>query len=137
LRRNRQGNSIWPTYSDSSVGRIPGGHMEERWKVESSPVHRAIWKHGEAEAFDSEAPEVAPSVRAAMDRSLAVVRRHKQSRSLYGTDGIIDLNVIAELAAAGYWGLRADAAYGGAGANFQALARFITDMAVVDPWVGG
>lgn len=33
--------------------------MEERWRVESSPVHRAIWEHGVGlEAFDSAALEL-------------------------------------------------------------------------------
>jgi alkylation response protein AidB-like acyl-CoA dehydrogenase len=111
--------------------------MQERWKVESSPVHRAIWKHGGIDMFDSALPDLPASVRAVMDRSLAVVRRHKQAGSRYGPDGIIAPALVADLAQAGFWGLRASPAYGGAGAGFQALAQFITEMAVVDPWVAG
>jgi alkylation response protein AidB-like acyl-CoA dehydrogenase len=112
--------------------------MEERWKVERSPVHRAVWDRDVGlEAFDSGAPELPEAVRTAMERSLAAVRRHKMARSLYGPDGVIAPAVVADLAAAGYWGLRASPAYGGAGARFQALARFMTEMAVVDPWVAG
>ena len=72
-----------------------------------------------------------------MDRSLAAVRRHKQAGTRYGPDGIIAPELVADLAQAGYWGLRASPTYGGAGANIRALAQFITEMAVVDPWVAG
>ena len=112
--------------------------LMDRSKVESSPVHRVIWDHGAGlDAFDSAAPDLPASVRAVMDQSLAVVRRHKEARSLYGPDGAIASEVVAELATAGYWGLRASPAYGGAGASFQALAGFLTEMVVVDPWVAG
>ncbi len=111
---------------------------EERWQVERSPVHRAMWEHDASiEAFDSAALQLPTPVRAVMDRSLAIARRHKQAGSLYGPDSAIAPRVIVELAEAGYWGLRASPAYGGAGANFQALAQFITEMAIVDPWVAG
>ena len=57
--------------------------MEEREDVASSPVHRAVWAHDVApETFDSVTPAVAPTVRAVMDASLAVVRRHREARSL-------------------------------------------------------
>ncbi len=112
--------------------------MEERGDVASSPVHRAVWAHDVApETFDSVTPAVAPTVRAVMDASLAVVRRHREARSLYGPDGAIAPAVIEALGAAGYWGLRASPAFGGAGAPFQALAPFLTEMTVVDPWVAG
>ena len=111
--------------------------MEQRWKVESSPVHHAIWRHGGVEAFDSSAPDLPGPVRAVMDRSLAAVRRHKQAGTRYGPDGIIAPELVADLADAGYWGLRASPTYGGAGANIRALAQFITEMAVLDPWVAG
>lgn len=110
----------------------------ERWKVESSPTHRAIWEHGvDLGVFDSRAPELPASLRAVMDQSLAVVRRHQEARSRYGADGTVAPEVIADLATAGYWGLRVGVAHGGAGASFQALAAFIAEMAVVDPWVAG
>jgi alkylation response protein AidB-like acyl-CoA dehydrogenase len=111
--------------------------MVERWKVESSPVHQAVWKHGGVEPFDTLPLDLPDSVRATMDRSLAVVRRHKQTRTRYGADRTIAPALVADLAEAGYWGMRVSPAYGGAGASFQALAQFITEMAVADPWVAG
>lgn len=108
--------------------------MKAIWEVESSPVHRAIWERGVGlEAFDSAAMELPASVRAVMERSLAVVRRYKENRSLYGTDGSVTQEVVADLAAAGYWGLRASPAYGGYGANFQALMPFLTEMVLIAP----
>ena len=111
--------------------------MEERWKVESSPVHQAIWKRQGVEVFNSPPLDLPGPVGAVMDRSLAAVRRHRQAGTRYGADGFIAPALVADLAEAGYWGLRASRAYGGAGASFQALANFTTEMAVIDPWVAG
>ena len=70
--------------------------MEERWRLESSPVHRAIWERGvDLESFDSAVLSFRASVRAAMDQCLTIVRRHKQNRSLYGPDGTVAPEVIA------------------------------------------
>ena len=111
--------------------------MVERWKVEGSPVHKAMWKHGGVEPFDTSPLDLPDSVRVTMDRSLGAVRRHKQAGTRYVADRTIAPALVADLAEAGYWGMRASAAYGGAGASFQALAQFITEMAVADPWVAG
>ena len=111
--------------------------MEERWKVEGSPVHQAIWKRQGVEVFNSPPLDLPGPVGAVMDRSLAAVRRHRQAGTRYGADGFIAPALVADLAEAGYWGLRASRAYGGAGASFQALANFTTEMAVIDPWVAG
>ena len=45
--------------------------------------------------------------------------------------------VLAELGAAGYWGLLVDRQYGGSGAPFASFAPFLTRMALVDPTVAG
>jgi len=112
--------------------------IEDRLSVAANPVHRAVWTRGVTlQDFDSMEPVIAPAIREVMSRSLAAVRRHKESRSLYGTGGSIAPAVIAELGAAGYWGLRASVAHGGAGANLQTLVQFIRDMTAVDPWVAG
>jgi len=113
----------------------PKEGCQQRWNVESSPVHRAMWKHGGVEAFDTSPVDLPGPVRAAMDRSTKVVLRHKQAGTRYRADRTIAPALVTDLAEAGYWGMRAGPAYGGAGASFQALAQFITEMAVADPWV--
>ncbi len=112
--------------------------IEDRLSVPANPVQRALWTRGVAlQEFDSSEPVVTAAVREVMTRSLAVAYRHKKSRSLYGPGGGIAPEVVADLGVAGYWGLRASAAHGGAGANLQALTQFVRDMTAVDPWVAG
>lgn len=111
--------------------------MNEAWKIENCPVHRAVWQHGGVDDFDCTTTPPPAAVRGVMDRSLAVVRQHQRAGSLYAPVGSLAPALLDGLATAGFWGLRAGTAYGGAGATFQALARFITEVAVLDPWVAG
>ncbi|MFM8284896.1 MAG: acyl-CoA dehydrogenase family protein, partial [Planctomycetaceae bacterium] len=46
-------------------------------------------------------------------------------------------DVLADLGAAGYWGLLVDKAHGGSDCPFTAFARFLTAMATIDPTVAG
>jgi alkylation response protein AidB-like acyl-CoA dehydrogenase len=49
----------------------------------------------------------------------------------------ISAAAIADLSAAGYWGLLVDRQFGGAGAPFASFAPFLTRMALMDPTVAG
>lgn len=112
--------------------------MEERWRAESSPVFRAIWGQDvDLDAFDSTAADMPAPVRAVMDGSVAIVRRRKKDGTLYGPDAAIAPEVVAELAQAGFWGLRASTAFGGSGAGLRTVAQCITEMMVADPWMAG
>ena len=102
----------------------------------ASPVYRATSEAGPPLGlFDS--AELAPPAEAAaaMERSLAVARRHVAAGTVYDGEGLVAGQVVADLAGAGYWGLRAGASYGGGGASLGVWGPFIAEMTAVDPWV--
>jgi alkylation response protein AidB-like acyl-CoA dehydrogenase len=109
-----------------------------RRRTEGSPVHRAVW---EAKVpLDQFQPSLlAPSARcdAAMQKSLEVVRRHREAGQLYGPDGKLSDDTIADLAAAGFWGMLIAPEYGGQGAPFARFADFHARMSVEDATVAG
>jgi alkylation response protein AidB-like acyl-CoA dehydrogenase len=72
-----------------------------------------------------------------MDRSLDIVRRRREAGTLFGERGKLVPDLLAELAAAGYWGMLIDPRYGGQGAPFARFARFLTRMATLDPMTAG
>ena len=45
--------------------------------------------------------------------------------------------MLKDLAEAGYWGLLIDPEYGGGGAPFASFARFLTQMATIEPNLAG
>jgi alkylation response protein AidB-like acyl-CoA dehydrogenase len=107
-----------------------------QYQTSSSPVHRAVWDgKTPLELF---APPPVPSSApcdAAMDKSLALVRRRREAGTLYNEHGKVSPETIDELADAGYWGMLIDPRYGGQGAPFARFARFLTRMGVVDSMV--
>ncbi|HEU4948921.1 MAG TPA: acyl-CoA dehydrogenase family protein [Kribbella sp.] len=72
-----------------------------------------------------------------MRRSVGITRRHAAAGTLYDDEGMVSPAVIGELAAAGYWGLRAPSEYGGSGCSLGDWAPFIAELAMVDTWVAG
>jgi alkylation response protein AidB-like acyl-CoA dehydrogenase len=109
-----------------------------RYQTTASPVHRAVW--------DAEVPRdlwtvppapLSPEADAVMRASLAVVRKHREAGTLLDENRKIPENVLSELGGAGYWGLLVERAYGGSGVSFLQFARFLTEMATVDPTVAG
>jgi len=106
--------------------------------IEASPIHRAVWESElPAELFTVAAGTMSAAQRVVLDRSLDVVRRRRLTRTLYDARGIVSDDTIRELGAAGYWGLRVEARFGGAGASFATLVHAITEMMLADPWVAG
>ncbi len=104
-----------------------------QYQTTSSPVHRAIWE-GKVplELFAPPPLPAAHPADAVMEKSLEVVRRRREQRSLYNQDNKLSEQSIAALADAGYWGLLIDPKYGGAGAPFARFAPFLTRMGVID-----
>jgi len=114
------------------------GEGERRMALESSPIHRAVWEtQVPIELFTAEPVVMLPEVRARLDRSIEVVRRRRLAGTLYDSRGVISDVTLRELASAGYWGLRVEPRYGGAGASFPMLALAIREMVLADPWVAG
>jgi alkylation response protein AidB-like acyl-CoA dehydrogenase len=109
-----------------------------RFQTVNSPIHKAIWdKSLPTELFNQPAAKTPSDVQQIMDRSLDVVRRHRQAGTLLDSNKKITDTVFGELASAGYWGLLVDRENGGSGAPFSSFAAFLTRMAMIDPTVAG
>jgi alkylation response protein AidB-like acyl-CoA dehydrogenase len=109
-----------------------------QYQTAHSPVHRAVWeKRVPLELF---APPPLPAEApcdAAMEKSLEVVRRHREAGALLDEHRKVSQAVLRDLAGAGYWGLLIDPKYGGRGAPFARFSRFLTRVATQDATVAG
>ncbi len=119
--------------ADDQVERL----FQPQYQTINSPVHKAVWDRVPVELFDSEPLAVPPEVQQVMTRSLEVVAEHKRAGTVHNEEGKIHKRVLADLGTAGYWGLLVDREYGGSGAPFRAFARFLTQMATLDPTIAG
>ncbi len=109
-----------------------------QYQTVNSPAHRAVWDRGvPVNLFASVPVETPADVQAVMDASIEIVRRHRDARTLHNDEGKIADIVLAELGAAGYWGLLVDREFGGKAAPFAVFAPFLTRMATIDPTVAG
>jgi len=111
-----------------------------RYQTVSSPVHRAVWEPRlPLELFGFEAPPLAPSFAAerAVEGSIKVACRRRFDGTLLDANGKISEESLSEIGRAGYWGLLIDSRYGGSGASFTQFARFLTQMATIDPTLAG
>ncbi len=109
-----------------------------QYKTVNSPAHRAVWDANvPTELFYCEPDSATDSVQQVVDRSLSIVRDHRDRGTLVDDRGKIADEVLADLGVAGYWGLLVDRKYGGTGASMRQFARMITQMATIDPTVAG
>jgi alkylation response protein AidB-like acyl-CoA dehydrogenase len=116
--------------------------VEELFRPEyqtvNSPAHRAVWDRGvPVELFKTHDHTTPADVQKVMDRSVELVRNHRDGKTLHNENGKIRDEVMQELGDAGYWGLLVDKEYGGSGAPFRSFAPFLTRMAQIDPTIGG
>jgi len=112
--------------------------FQPQYQTVNSPIHKAVW--GGKTPLDLFAPPRLPASHpcdAAMEASLAIVRRHRQAGAMYDERNKVRPAVLAELAEAGYWGMLIDPKYGGQGAPFQRFTHFLTRMATEDAMVAG
>jgi len=109
-----------------------------QYQTSSSPAHRAVWDRPvPVDLFRSEPVPAPADVAQVMQRSLDVVRRHREAGTILDTQNKVSEQVLGDLADAGYWGLLVDREYGGSGAPFACFAPFLTRMALIDPTVAG
>lgn len=109
-----------------------------QYQTVNSPAHRAVWDgQVPTELFRSEADIPSEDVGHVVQKSLDIVRRHRDQGSLINDAGKITDDVLSELGNAGYWGLLVGTKYGGTGASMRQFAQMITKMATIDPTVAG
>jgi alkylation response protein AidB-like acyl-CoA dehydrogenase len=109
-----------------------------QYQTVNSPIHKAVWE-GKVPLnlfAPPPLPENAPCD-AAMDRSLEIVRRRRETGTLYNENGKVSEELLQELAGAGYWGMLIDPKYGGQGAPFARFARFLTRVSIQDAMIAG
>src|SRR3954466_3439850 len=80
-----------------------------QYQTTASPVHRAVWDDSlPVELFQTAKFEIPADVARVMDDSLAIVRRHRDAKTLLDAQSKITPQVLSDLGAAGYWGLLVD-----------------------------
>lgn len=112
----------------------------DRGQPQQSPVYRAFWNSATAdspELFAVASDEVPAAVHPRMERSLDVLRQHRERGTLRGPDGKHSAAVLRELGAAGYWGLLVEHEYGGSGSGLRYFLPFLTRAAVIDQPLAG
>lgn len=103
--------------------------QEERSLNTCSPVHQVVWNSARAHDFAAFAYSRNAQVDATVERTLAALRGHAAAGTAYDANGKISTQSIADMSAAGFWGLRCEPEFGGSGANFPQYARAITEVA--------
>ncbi|QDT03637.1 Acyl-CoA dehydrogenase [Rubripirellula lacrimiformis] len=114
------------------------GLFAPQYQTVQSPAHRAVWDaHVPTELFQSENGESDAAVDGVIERSLQVVRSHRDGGTLVNDQGKITDEVLDQLGEAGYWGMLVDREFGGSGASMRQFSKMITAMATLDPTVAG
>ncbi|WP_417745269.1 acyl-CoA dehydrogenase family protein [Rosistilla oblonga] len=109
-----------------------------QYQTSNSPIHQSVWKRDvRTDLYCLHASEVPTAARKIMDRCLDVVRSAIADRTIYDDQGKISEATLSRLGEAGYWGMLVDPAYGGSGLRFQHFAKFVTEMATIEPTVAG
>ncbi|MBM79545.1 MAG: acyl-CoA dehydrogenase [Planctomycetaceae bacterium] len=109
-----------------------------KYQTSGSPAHLAVWSDNlDANVFYAKDTTPDPDVRKVMDDSLNAIRTRRENGTLLDENKKISDESLAALGEAGYWGLLVDKEFGGQGSSFVDFAKFLTQMATVDPTVAG
>ena len=109
-----------------------------QYQTAQSPAHRAIWDTKvPTELFQCIDEILSEDVEHVIQKSLNVVRNHRDRSTLLNQSGKIANNVLDDLGKTGYWGLLVDKQYGGSGASMRQFSKMITRMATLEPTVAG
>lgn len=112
--------------------------FESKYQTVNSPIHQIVWGSGiDTDLFTSKQIPTPDNCQIVIDRSMNVVRTHKRNGTLLNDDRKITNDVFNDLGECGYWGMLVDKKFGGQEAPFRVFAKFITQMATVDPTVAG
>lgn len=110
----------------------------EQYKTANSPIHKAVWEQRvPIELFST--PKLVDDLSAipATQKSMEVVRKHRDAGTLYDEKSKVSEVVFKELGDAGYWGMLIEKEYGGQGATVLQFMRFLSQVAKIDPTCAG
>lgn len=120
--------------ADDQVERM----FAKKYQTVGSPIHRAVWeREAPVDLFVSEPVPTPPESEKVMQASLETVRRRREEGTLFNDRRKVANETFDELGQNGYWGLLVDKEYGGTGTPFRSFARFLTQMATIDPTIAG
>lgn len=109
-----------------------------RYKTANSPIHKAVWENEiPLELFRPAKLNPNAPCTSAMDRSLAVLRGHRDEKTIFDQKGKMPETVLEDLAEAGYWGMSIEPKWGGQGASVQHFMHFLTQVATIEPTAAG
>lgn len=103
--------------------------QDVRSTVPGSPAHKVVWASAKLNEFLPFPIGGNEQVDATIERSLAALRANAAAGTAYDAHDKISTKSLADLAAAGFWGLRVAPQYGGSGADFPQYARAISKVA--------
>src|SRR5271155_187901 len=109
-----------------------------QYKTVNSPIHKAVWE-GAVPIEHFQTPKLAEqdAVLPAMTKSLDVIRKHTQNKTIWDEKGKISDPVLSELNTTGYWGMLIGQKYGGQGATVRQFMNFLSKVAMLDPTTAG
>jgi alkylation response protein AidB-like acyl-CoA dehydrogenase len=109
-----------------------------QYQTVNSPIHRAVWdKTVPLDLFVAPAETTSAEGEKAVEKCIEIVRRTRLDNSIYDERGKISDKVFGELGKAGFWGMLVDAKHGGLGLPFRRFSRMLTQIATIEPTVGG
>jgi alkylation response protein AidB-like acyl-CoA dehydrogenase len=112
--------------------------FKPQYQTANSPIHKAVWD-GKV-PLDLFSPPVLDTWHpsdAAMQRSIDVVRRRRDSNTILDEKGKVSADTFRDLAECGYWGLLIDPKYGGQGMPFARFTHHLIRMATHDSMIAG
>ena len=110
----------------------------EKYKTTNSPIHKAVWDNKvDLSQFASATLDANAPWAPAMEKSLAVLRKHRDEKTLFDADGKVTEEVFADLGKSGYWGMLIEKEYGGQGVPVQAFMSFLARVSAIDPTCAG
>jgi alkylation response protein AidB-like acyl-CoA dehydrogenase len=109
-------------------------------KTTDSPIYKAVWESRfPDEFFENESKRLDTDAENRLRTCIDVIQRHTRDGTLYDNKQKLKDSFLRELGddSIKYWGLLIDKEYGGVGLSLEEFAKFLMQVAVVDPTVAG